>query len=247
MSSKIKELVPKLEETTRDRDMMVDMVQRTGASPQQYQQSLQYLSLVNSNSRADREKALEIMQAEISVLARSLGKPVPGVNFLEGHEDLIQAVGRGQISPEYATEVAAARERSKLERKGSEQRMLQNHQAQNDQQALTQGRSELDALEATLKADPHYAAKRVILVETLKPVFEQIHPSQWAATFKRAYDKLPAPVAPSPRPVGVTPGSPAANGGGNTPLRASNPAGGARPAPKNMAEAIGLGIAEGSR
>jgi hypothetical protein len=250
LAGKVKELMPALKEVTQDRDMLVDMVQRTGATPGQYQQSLQYLSLVNSTSRADREKALEMMQAEVSVLSRSLGKPVPGVNFLEGHQDLVQAVGRGQISPEYANEVAAARERSKLEIEGSQQRQQMSRQEQENWAREEElGKAQLNALELGLMRDPQYAAKRPHIIAKLKADkdFQKLRPTERAAAFRKAYDALPAPVAPRPLPGTLPPVAQPANGGGNTPLRASNPAGGARPAPKSMAEAIGIGIAEGSR
>jgi hypothetical protein len=245
LATKVKELMPQLQEVKRDRDELVGMITETGANPAQFRQMLDYLRMVNSSSRADREQALTLMQSEIAVLARSLGKPVPGVNMLEGHDDLIQAVGQGRIAPEHAAEIAAARERSKLEDRGSAQRTQQNDQQRQQQEALAQGRNALNQLEAQLHADPNYVAKRAILVKTLQPVFAQIHPSQWAATFKRAYDELPAPVAPAPRSVATTSGSSPANGGGNTPLRAANPAGGAPvAAPKNLSEAIDFGIAQ---
>jgi hypothetical protein len=247
LSGKVRELVPKLEETTRDRDMLVEMVQRTGANPQQYQQALGYLSLVNSPSRVDREQALQMMQAEVSVLARSLGKAVPGVNMLEGYPDLIQAVGSGQIAPEYANQIAASREREKLERQGSQVRTQQTQQTQQFEQAQATARQQLNQLEVTLSHDPNYLAKKPILVTMLKPVFAKLHPSEWAAAFQQAYNALPAPVVPRPTAAIVPAVSTAANGGGNTPLRASNPAGGARKAPTSLAEAIEYGIQDAGR
>lgn len=243
LAGKVRELMPKLEEATRDRDMMLTMVQQTGATPQQYTQALSYLALVNSSSRADREKALEIMQAEISVLARSIGKPVPGVNMLEGHADLIQEVGQGRLSMERAQEVAAAREATKLQTQGS-QRITEQRTAQDDQaRALNEGKAGLTALESQLRADPNYAAKRALLIPALQPVFKSVDPRQWPRLFKEAYDRMPAPVRPIPPTPTPTPAG-ANAGAGNTPLRAANPAGGQRAAPKSLSEAIDFGISD---
>jgi hypothetical protein len=220
------------------------MITATGANPGQFNQSLEYLRLVNSPSRDDRQQALQMMQAEISVLARSLGIPVPGVNMLEGHADLIQAVGQGQISPQHANEIAAGRERAKLEANGSAQRAQQTQQDRATAQETAQAKQELNQLGAYLhKTDPNYKAKYDTLVPVLQPIFAKLPPREWAAAFKEAYSKLPAPVAPRATTPTLPPVASPANGGGNTPLRASNPAGGSpRPAPRNMAEAIDFGL-----
>jgi hypothetical protein len=103
---------------------------------------------------------------------------------------------------------------------------------------LARGVQALNDLGARLKATDaaNYEAKRRILVNSLKPVFAKIPPGEWAATFQRAYDNLPTlptPVPPTPPVAKPT----------NTPLRASNPAGAAAPAPKSLAEAIDFGKA----
>lgn len=218
----------------------------TKANPAQYGQALEYLRMVNSPNRADQEQALAFMQQELAVMARRLGKPVPGVNMLEGHNDLIEHVSTGRLSPEHAQEIAAARAAA-LEAQRMGQRQQQNEQiTQQNLRAVNQGKADLTALGKQLQGvDPvGYEAKRKILVNTLKPVFATIPPNQWAATFKRAYDALPAPaqqVQPPPPPT--TQGAKPPGGGGNTPLRASNPAGTAAAAPKSLAEAIDMGIA----
>lgn len=241
----VKDLSTKEQQATSERNEILNAVLDTGSTPQQYGAALNYLKLVNSDSRIDKEQALTIMQAEVAVLARALGKPVPGVNLLEGHDDLIQEVGSGRLSPERATEIAAAREARKIEVAVSGRRTEQQRTGEQQAAVVRQGVSELNALELRLKASEPavFAAKRAILINALKPVFKQIHPSQWADTFQRAYNELPAPAPrPTPPPPAVLPGAAPTGGGGNTPLRASNPAGGQQPAPKSMQEAIEAGI-----
>lgn len=227
-----KTLTAEVQKVTAERDEILGYIQQTGATPEQYSQTLNYLSLVNSPNRADQEKALEVMLQEVNALSRMLGKPVPGVDLVSEHADLVQAVREGDISPQHAQELAAARAQAKVAtvREGAAQ---QNTAAQQEIQA---GRDALTALGNQLAADPHFAYKRGILVETLKPVFASIHPSKWASTFKAAYDKLPAPVAAAPAP------KPAVKLPTNTPLRPNNPAGGQLKAPGSALEAMNLAL-----
>ena len=234
----VKEKDAKIETVSRDRDEILGMITETRASPEQYGQMLGYLKLVNSPNRADREQALAVMQNEVATLARMLGKPVPGVNMLQGHNDLIEEVSTGRLSQERAQEIAASRARAQFEiQAGQVSREQQDAQHQR-QQALTEGRNQLSVLERSLQTDPHYKAKKAILVKTLKPIMSRIDPREWAETFKRAYDELPAPVAPPPPPP------PPPRVPQNTPLRAANPAGGAAPAPSSPLDALNQGLAQ---
>lgn len=248
LAGKVKELIPALEERNRDLEAIMNPILESGATPTQYKQSLDYLRLVNSPSRADKEKALEIMQGEIRALATMLGKPVPGVNFLEGHDDLIQAVGSGRMTHEHAMELAAARAAQGYQKKTDERVALERQSGEDQAKAVQNGRAALNQLEASLRADPNYLAKKAVLINQLKPVFARIHPSEWAATFHQAYLALPAPAAPArtAAPSAPRPAAPA-SGGGNTPLRASNPAGSAVPAPSSLSEAIDFGIRSAGR
>jgi hypothetical protein len=232
----VKDTTTKLERVTAERDEMMGYIRETQATPEQYGQALTYLKLVNSPNREDKEQALEIMQAEVAALARMIGKPVPGVNILEGHDDLIADVAAQRMSMERAAELAAAREAQNFQRRQGETARQQSQAQLAANQAKETARTQLNALEQSLMAnDPTYKQKRPILVAQLRPIFAQLHPSRWPAAFKHAYDAMPAPAAPR-----TTTGAP--NVPRNTPLRAGNPAGGSVPAPKNMLEAIELGL-----
>lgn len=231
--SMVKDKTAAFERVNAEHQEVMGYIRETRATPEQYGQALTYLKLVNSPDRADKEAALEIMQQEIAVLARMIGKPVPGVNMLEGHDDLIAEVGAGRLSMERAAELAAARE----ERNFKQRQTQATRQTQEETNALAKARqtavAQLNAMEMSLRSDPSFAAKRPILIAQLKPIFARVHPSHWPTMFKQAYDALPTPQpAPQPRP----------NVPNNTPLRAANPAGNSAPAPKSMAEAIEQGL-----
>lgn len=225
------------------RNEVLDLIVQTRATPEQYGQALDYLRMVNG-SREEREAALQFMVGEVAALAKMLGKPVPGVNMLEGHQDLIEDVGAGRMSLDRAQELAAARHQRDFTARSTQrdQQSAQSH-AQRTQE-ITAGKNALNAVEQELRSDPHYAAKRPILIETLKPVFATIPPSRWADTFRRAYKALPAPAAARPAPSGVKPAAAPAAGAGNTPLRANNGAGAPVAAPKNLEEAIMAGVSQ---
>lgn len=238
--AQIKETTAKLEAVERDRNDLVNAIVETRATPEQYVQSLEYLRLANSANRADRELALDYMVREMAALARALGKPVPGVNMLEGHNDLIDEVATGRLSPERAQEIAAARSAAQHDLRVGQQEQERARTQQHHEQLRAQGIQSLNALGAQLKAadGPVYEAKRKLLVNALKPVFQQIPPNQWAATYKRAYDNLVLPPAPPP-PTPSLPKVPQ-----NTPLRPGNPAGAALPEPKSALDALNLGVSQ---
>lgn len=242
LAGKVRELIPALETAKQQNREILGAIQETGASPEQFGQALDYLRMVNSPSVADREQAFAFLQQELAAMARMLGKPIPGVNMLEGHLDLIDELATGRITPERAQEIAAAREARKFDQQRSQATTEHQRAQQRQQQAIDAGRQALNNLGRQLKGrdGAAYDAKRAVLVKTLAPVFARIPPEHWAATFQRAYDELPAHAfAPPPPPVPRVP----ANGGGNTPLRATNPAGGAVQAPKSPLEALEMGLA----
>lgn len=212
-----KKLTTDVQAANAQRDEIIGLIQETGATPQQYGQTLDYLRLVNSSNRADQENALAMMQAEVAALSRMLGKAVPGVDLVSEHEDLTAAVRDGDISRQHAEELAAARaQRTVSTARDTNQRQNDQQQAAQQREVET-ARAALNNLQTQLLADPAFEHKKAILIKTLKPVFAQIPPSQWAGTFKAAYDALPAPAAPVAVPAARLPT--------NTPLRPNNPAG----------------------
>lgn len=239
----VKKGTERYEALERDHNDVMGVIRESTATPQQYSQALDYIRLVNSPRREDKERALTVMQAEMNALARMLGKPLPGVNLLEGHDDLIADVGAGRMTMERASELAAARERVKYEGQVATANSNQQAAAERRQREVGAGVKALNAVEARLtRDDPNYAAKRPILIRQLKPVLSRLPPSEWAATFQNAYDALPimAPRQATPAaPAGGTP----PNVPKNTPLSARQPAGGAAPAPKSLEEAIMGGVA----
>jgi hypothetical protein len=214
----------------QDFDFLIKGVEGTGATPQQYGEALSWLSLFNSREPAQQEKALELVESVAERLATLLGKERTVGDPLSTHSDLKDAVAKGQITAQYAKEIARTRNgqnfRTELTTSATQEQQRQQEAAQE----LATARARLTELGNTLEAsDPSYAAKRDILVPALKAVFASIPPSQWHQKFTEAYRNIKVNV-----PVAKPKGAPV-----NQPLRAGKqPAGGQTRAPSSMLEAI---------
>lgn len=231
--TRVKEAETRISESDGRFEQLFTAIEQTGATPQQYSDALTWLKLVNSGDRKARETALQIMQAEVAELAMDLGIPVPGVNMLEGHQDLINEIGAGKITLARAQEIAAARNSQARAVRRSQNQNEQTREAQQRRAAVQQGIRDLDALGERLKADPDFARRAAIVKAQLQPVFKTAHPSRWVEMFERAYRALP-PLPPA-----------AANGGGTTPrvpqnqpIRPNNPPSAPVAEPKTAEEAV---------
>lgn len=203
--------LPRVVERAKAADDLIGMVQDTGATPDQYGMSLDYLKLANAASRGDTkaaEQALELVMAEAATWAKALGRELPGVHDpLAGHDDLAEAVEQGDMDRKHALELAAARERAQT---------IQQHQQQTSQQqqveaAQQQARQQLVQWDQQMAQDPAYQAKRPMLDAMVRNIRATLPPDQWLAATQQAFASIPdvptpAPRAPAPSPV--RPGGP---------------------------------------
>lgn len=213
-------------------NQLVETIRDTGATPEQFGRMLETLKLLNSGSAEEKKRGLALLREDADAIAVMLGEDTGDPRLLERHADLKSAVETGEITEKHARELAIRREQ---ENRGRESRQQQEERHRQAQAELERGRADLDALEAELKADPDYARKRAILVEQLKPVFARIPPSQWATRFAAEYAKLRLP------PAAAGTGK---SGEGAQPLRAQQPAGGAKRQPKTGLEAVNFALDE---
>jgi hypothetical protein len=219
----------------QDFDYLVQGVQSTGASPEQYGEVLSWLGMFNSGDVKQQEQALALAENVADRLATMLGKERAVGDPLSAHADLKDAIAKGQITPAYAKEVARTRNASTVRTEMSTAAQTQQQQEQQQARELAQARKDLTDLEGTLRStDPQYQAKREILVAALKPVFATLPPVQWKQQFEQAYRNLKI-NAPQAR-KNVVPA--------NQPLRAGkNPAGGQVKAPSSGLEAVNAALA----
>lgn len=232
-----KEVTAERDRVKQDFDYMVQGVQATGASPEQYGETLSWLAMFNSNDPAQQGKALELVENVAERLATLLGKERVIGDPLAAHADLKEAVRTGKVTPDYAKEIARTRNGQEFRGQLTSQARQQQEQQQSYDNELATARTDLTSLEGTLKGlDKDWDIKKPILVAALKPVFASIPPGQWKAKFEEAYRNLPA----MNRPAITRPNIPA-----NQPMRAGkNPAGGGsiKSGPSSALEAVNAAL-----
>lgn len=197
--------LPKLVERAKVGEDMVNMVMETGASPEQYGKTLDYLGLLGRLGKGDTaagEEAWKLMQGELAALAQLLGREAPGHDPLNQHRDLADLVAAGEMPRERALEVAQLRAQQAVQGQGF--RLQQEQQAA--QAAEQQGRTWLQQFDATMGAsDPNYAAKRPMLNALVANIRQTVPPSQWPQAVQAAYASIPA----FPAPAAAAPAAPA--------------------------------------
>lgn len=196
--SSTKEAIETRDKAVHDFDYMVKGVQATGASPEQYGETLSWLAMFNSNDPKQQEKALDLIETVADRLSTLLGKERAVGDPLNAHADLKAAVAAKQITGELAREMARTRNQNTFKGQIQASNTLAEREQAQHEETLTKARTDLNDLEKTLAAsDPNYAAKREALIPILKPMFKQIHPSKWTEAFTNAYraSKATAPAA----------------------------------------------------
>lgn len=241
--TKVKESRTEVDTIRKDRDDLVGMVTDTKATPEQFNQSLDYLKAVNSGDAKQLERAIQIIENERTALYGMLGKPVPGVDLIAKHPDLQAEIERGDLSRERALEVATVRE----QRATAQARQQQAERTQQEQvqqtKAMEEGKAELNDLEKHLrKIDPQYEAKRKVVIGELQEKMATIPPPQWAREFMKSYSTAVVPAAAAAPAAGSPPA--AAAHSSQQPLRGRQPAGGVSKKPGSLLEAMREGLAQ---
>lgn len=235
-----KEVTAERDEVKQNLDYIVNGLQATGTTTQQYGEVLSFMALFNSPDPAQKAQALEVLEDFADQLSTLIGKERRTTDPVAGHADLALAMKNGQITREYAKQLAITRNQATFRTRIEAGQTQEQNQQQQHAANLHNARIELTALENTLRAsDPNYEAKKAMIVPILKPIMQQLPPSQWKAAFEQAYAQ--AQVQAPQRTVAKKPVVPA-----NQPLRAnkSGSGGGGAPAagPKSMLDAINLAL-----
>lgn len=204
-------------------DFLFEEISKTGTSPEQYGMALEYLGLVAKAGQGDlvaAEKAYTTMAAEMAVLAKMLGKEVPGVHDpLANHKDLAAEVEAGDLPRARAIEIAGQRDRSAYTDN------VQRHQ-DDTRKAMTQAQQDafdgLQAYDAEMAAtDPGYLAKRDILQVHVNKIMANYPPREWERRTAIAYASIKLPAEPAAAPPAAAPAQPATPRPG--PMRPSGP------------------------
>ena len=232
-----KDLTSKLEAVTALHAEHMDIVRGTGVTVEGYGHALQIMKLFNSTDPAENEQALTALLGQVKYLTDKLGKPMPGIDPLTGHADLIGEVNANTLTRARAEEIALTRNRDKHATAVNEGTAARDRAEQEFNTALTTARAGMNAWGTAKQAsDPHYLAKKDQLLPIMKPVLQELHPSKWQAAWEKAYNALPNPAVAAIQPLRQV----------VQPLRPRAPAGGtavpAASAEDAMAAALGSSV-----
>lgn len=226
-----KTLTAERDEVRSQFDTIINGIRATGSTPEQYGETISWLSLFNNPAPEAQRAAYDLIEQVAERMSTMLGIDRAVQDPIAKHEDLRQAVATGKITPQYAREIARTRAAQGYQREVTTTVQTQEQQRQQAEQEDAQARADLTAFEKDRKAnDPLYQRKRDQIVPALQVTFKRIPKSQWAEAFKEAYNNVK--VKPLGKPTGVP-------NGNNQPMRGGkSPAGGKATAPGSMLDAI---------
>lgn len=236
--------VKQLREVSENNGQMIGAIMNTGATPQEFGAMVGYLGAVHSDDPAKLEAAYQLLQSELQGLALRMGKPLAEVNWLEGHQDLIDAIRSGATTRELAIEIAMNRASVKRTKEIAAAKAKQTETTQATAADTKTASEELDALgDELLAADPLYKAKYDLIVPKLKAEFAKIHPRQWKTRFLEEYARAKV-GAPKAAPKAAAPAAPVVpvNKPKGQPLRPSTPSGTTAKAPGSALDALSSAI-----
>lgn len=218
---RIKQVFAEKKQLEQDITEFRELVKSTGMSPQEFAQTLEFGRLVNSGDEKNLRVALEMIENQRAALYQKLGVEAPGVDLLQGHDDLKQAVDNMEITRERAVELAKYRKQQAevTQRQQVEQQSVQQQQA--FQQQVHQAAGAMEAYLQTRANEVDHPARMKVITEhfknpaNLQKFVSTYQPQQWAATIQMMYDNIQVPrAAASPQPIRSRPatlGNPAPN------------------------------------
>lgn len=204
----------------KDINDLRQLVASTRMTPEQFAQTLEFGRLVNSGDEKDLRVALEMVETQRAMLYAKLGVEAPGVDLLQGHDDLKRAVENMEITREHAVELAKHRRQQAeaQQRQQIERQIMQQREA--FQQTVQKAAQSMEAYLQTRAHEVDHPARMKIITEyfrnpdNLQRFVATFQPEQWPAAIQMMYDNIQVPRTPSPQPIRSRPaalGTPAAS------------------------------------
>jgi hypothetical protein len=171
---------------------------------------LEFVRLENSNNAEDKKLALSAAMQKVKDLSIKLGVKVPGVNILDGHQDLNERVELGEIDISDAEEQAILRE--KVRDREADDKVLAERtmSAQKEQAEMSKVALELASqLKVWGENDPNWRQKEAILAEKAKEIRVKYPRSQYLPVLqdlKSLLDRQFEMAKPKPDPKEKFPG-----------------------------------------
>ena len=213
LANGIKERDAKITELTESVGYVQQQFQQHGVQQEQFEQAVGVIGMLN---RGDYRGALQVLDEQRRQIALAIGEPLPGVDALQGHADLRQAVDGLQITEQHALEIARARNTQQAQQQHQQAQQQAQQSQQREQQAVQQAQAAVDTWWKQMAAtDLDAPAIEKILLPKLGQLLQGVPPTQWAGLVQTQYNLIkesvgafrqpaPTPAAPAPSPLRAT-------------------------------------------
>lgn len=191
--------VKELNQYREERDTLLGMIKGTGASPEEFGDTLKFLSLIHGE-QADPKAAIDWLRGKMAELAAGVDEPIEGVSVLDSFPDLKEAVELGDVDEKFAIELAKSRISQRRQERTAPTPPPTLSEDIPYEQAQPLAVQALDHLGAQLaEKDPHYEHKMKILMPQLQQMTQNTHPAKWREKTLELYALVPAPAPKAPR------------------------------------------------
>jgi type III secretory pathway component EscV len=187
-----------------------ELVKSTGMSAQEFATTLEFGRLINSGDEKNIRVALEMIEGQRAMLYQKLGVEAPGVDLLDGQDDLKAAVENMEITRERAVELAKYRKTEAVKAAQVQQEQQATQGREQYQQTVSAASQQMEAYLETRKNEVDHTARMKVISdhfrkpENVQAFVQTYQPNQWMATIKMMYDGIVVPKAapaPSPQPL----------------------------------------------
>lgn len=183
-----KELTTKYDEVTQAVEPFRKALQDNGVQREQFDQAASVIGMMN---RGDLPGALAVLDEQRRLISLAMGKPLPGVDTLQGFDDLRQAVDQFQITEERAIEIARARGRENHQRQQQERQQSAQQTQDQTQQQHVDAVQDVDRFCAEMqKNDLDYAKIEAILQPQIGALIDGVPPAKWKNVVEQAYKMI---------------------------------------------------------
>ena len=183
-----KELSGRIEQADQQTSYIRETFQQHGVRREQFESAVAFIGAVNSGNL---EQALRVIDQQRAEIALALGKPLPGVNVLEEHPDLRQAVDSMQITEAHAMELARARRQEQVAQQNFQATQQRQQEEQRSQQEVNTGLLQIDKICKQLaQTDVDYPAIEALLLPEIKNLISGLPPAQWPRAIETQYRLL---------------------------------------------------------
>lgn len=204
--ARISKVFQERRELEADLGQIRDMVRGTGMTPNDFAQTLEFGRLANSQSTADVEVAIGMLESQRAALYAKLGREAPGVDLLKDHADLRAAVDGFEITRERAVELAGFRKAEADKQRAAQARQVSEREHQAYTATVQDAAKAMDTYLGTRANEVDHQARLNILgahfkdPAKLQEFVTTYQPAQWVPVLKMMYDNARPPAQPRPNP-----------------------------------------------